>query len=101
MVSNWITIEDEQEMIEFEAQEELDKLDKLVIQGAGDSEDSDDDCDKEGEAKVSVMTMEQDETPCVFENHMQVEENLMEMQRFASQNSYPATFYKKHGFSYR
>jgi hypothetical protein len=28
--------------------------------------------------------------PCVFENHMQVEENLMEMQRFASQNSYPA-----------
>jgi hypothetical protein len=34
--------------------------------------------------------MEEDETPCVFENHMQVEENLVEMQRFASQNSYPA-----------
>jgi hypothetical protein len=47
-------------------------------------------CDKEGEAEASVATMEEDETPCVFENHMQVEENLVEMQRFASQNSYPA-----------
>ena len=34
--------------------------------------------------------MEEDETPRVFENHMQIEENLVEMQRFASQNGYPA-----------
>jgi hypothetical protein len=51
-------------MIEFEARGELDKLDKLVIQGAVNSEDSDDNCDKEGETEASVTTMEQDETPC-------------------------------------
>jgi hypothetical protein len=61
----------------------LDKLDKLLIQGAVDSEGSDDNYDKGGEAEASVATMEEDETPCVFENHMQVEENLVEMQRFA------------------
>jgi hypothetical protein len=41
--------------------------------------------------------MEEDETPCVFENHMQVEENLVEMQRFAWQNSYPATIIQSFG----
>jgi hypothetical protein len=41
--------------------------------------------------------MEEDETPCVFENHMQVEENLVEMQRFASQNGYPAAIVRRFG----
>jgi hypothetical protein len=56
------------------------------------------DCDKEGEAEASVTTpIEEDETPCVFENHMQVEDNLVEMQRFASQNGYPAAIVQSFG----
>jgi hypothetical protein len=31
-------------------------------------------------SEASFASMEEDEIPCVFENHMQVEENLVEMQ---------------------
>jgi hypothetical protein len=86
MLSHWVTIEDNEEMVEFEAQEELNKLDQTVIGGGGMESDNDKDAEDDNE---EVAAGEEDATPNLFQNHMQVEENLAEIQQFASQNGYP------------
>jgi|Transcript_26064 hypothetical protein len=86
MLSNWVTIEDNEEMVEFEAQEELNKLDETVIGGGGMESDNDEDAEDDNE---EVAAGEENATPNLFQNLMQVKENLAEIQRFASQNGCP------------
>jgi hypothetical protein len=40
-------------------------------------------------AKEVLVAVEVDSTPYLFQNHMQLEDNLAEMQWFASENGYP------------
>jgi hypothetical protein len=53
--------------------------------------ESDNDKDAEDDNE-EVAAGEEDATPNLFQNHMQVEENLAEIQLFASQNGYPREF---------
>ena len=41
--------------------------------------------------------MEEDETPCVFENDLQAEEALMDLEVFASRSGYPPAIVRRFG----